>query len=460
MASQTEIYNPTIRVDEETKKTPFVKHFTRTGITFSCVYADDKLTALVVFFTEPESFDTSRTVPVRVHSSCANSDILGSFDCDCRSQLLRSIDMLRKQNGILVHLFQEGRGAGIFAKYLGMYTMQSKCVSTYGAYKKLDFGADARSYSLAVKILHDLGIDDIALLSNNPRKLQALEKAGFSVKWEPLLGEVTPQNFGYLLSKFFEGNHEIPSLFPEEGGYYFCKTPSAVGPFKRTWIFDGDDTLWEDNIAYARIVDSFMEHCRPYLRTTTEHQIRQMIDETEEKTVQEIGFGAIGFLHSMKIVYERLVAEQDIPHPTALFDSIIPTLKSQPEKLVPDAGQVLAELEQRGDGLVLYTQGPLRIQFEKIARSGLAEHFHALCVVKAKSVDTIEKLKSDLAFDAGSVIVVGNSLRSDVVPAVEQGLKAVHFNNPNSWHIQNLSNFDRSRYLSVDSLTEILELDI
>ncbi len=452
-------YDPTIRVDEETTRTPFVRHFTSTGLVFSCVYSDKKQTALVVLFAEPESLNTLQPIAMRLHSSCANSDILGSFDCDCRSQLLRSIDILRERNGVLIHLFQEGRGAGIFAKYLGMYTMQSQSLSTYGAYEKLSFDTDGRIYELAFKILLDMGIKDISLLSNNPKKVSALKGAGFSVTSEPLLGEITPQNFGYLFSKFSEGHHEIPGLFPEEGDYYFCKTISSGQPFRRTWIIDGDDTLWEDNIAYMRITDAFIKHCLPYLPQATEPEIRRMIDETEEITIKEHGFGAPGFKISLESVYELLLAQNTaIPRPEELFDSIIPILKNQPETLTPHAIAVLSELWRRGDGLILYTQGPLRIQFEKIARSGLAEYFHGLCVVKSKSIDSLQRLQYDFNLDSGECVVVGNSLRSDIEPALHAGLKAVHFNNPNSWHIQNLSSLDKTRYTSIDSLTELLGL--
>ena len=454
-------YNPTIQVDGDTKKTPFVRHFTSSGLVFSCVYSDEKQTALVVLFNEPELLDTSRTVPVRLHSSCANSDILGSFDCDCRSQLLRSIDILRERNGVLVHLFQEGRGAGIFAKYLGMYTMQSQSLSTYGAYEKLAFDTDGRIYALAFKILRDLGIKNMSLLSNNPKKMSAFEEAGFSVTSEALLGEITPQNFGYLFSKFSEGHHKIPDLFPEKGDYYFCKTISTAEPFQRTWIIDGDDTLWEDNIAYMRIIEDFIKHCLPHLPNITEQEIRQMIDETEEETIKEHGFGAPGFQLSLEKVFELLLKKNEtIPRPGELFDSIVPILKSQPEALTADAIAVLSELWRRGDGFVLYTQGPLRIQFEKIARSGLAEYFHALCVVRSKSLDSLRRLQYDFNLDSGEFIVVGNSLRSDIEPALEAGLKAVHFNNPNSWHMQNLSKLEKGQYVNVDSLIELLEIKI
>ncbi|MDB5264596.1 MAG: ribA [Parcubacteria group bacterium] len=455
------LYDPTIQVDEETTKTPFVRHFTSNGLVYSCIYTDKEQTALVVIFNEPEFLNTSRVVPIRLHSSCANSDILGSFDCDCRSQLLRSIDILRQENGVLIHLFQEGRGAGIFSKYLGMYTMQSQSLSTYGAYEKLAFETDGRIYSLAFKILKDMDIKKISLLSNNPKKLTAFEEAGFSVNAEQLLGEITPQNFGYLYSKFSEGKHTIPAVFPEEGDYYFCKTASLDGTFRRTWIIDGDDTLWEDNIAYMKIVDDFIEHCLPYLQEITEQEVRQMIDDMEEKVILEHGFGAPGFKISLETIYANLLLSGKlIPRPTELFESIIPTLRSQPETLTADAIAVLSKLWKRGDGLVLYTQGPLSIQFEKIARSGLAEYFHALCVVKSKDVSSLGRLRYDFNLDSGEFLVVGNSLRSDIEPALQAGLRGIHFRNPNSWRVQNISDLDESRYLSINSLTELLDLDI
>jgi len=459
--SNEDNYNPTIQVNDDTIKTPFVKHFTRTGVTFSCIYSDEKQTALVAMFSNPELLDTFHRVLIRLHSSCANSDILGSFDCDCRSQLLRSIDILRERNGVLIYLFQEGRGAGIFAKFLGMHMMQSRGLSTYDAYKKLSLDVDGRSYSIAFKILRDLGIKDISLLSNNSKKSTAFQEAGFSVISESLFGETTPQNFSYLFSKFSEGQHKILELFPENEDYYFCKTASLVGPFRRTWIIDGDDTLWEDNIAYMKITDNFIKHCLPYTPKTTEQQIRKMIDEVEEKTIKEHGFGAHGYRKSLEIVYELLNTKNNgIPRPTKLFDLVVQTLKNTSEVLVKDAVTVLSELEKRGDGLILYTQGPLRIQFEKIARSGLAEYFHALCVVKSKDDSSLRQLQQDFKFNFGEFIIVGNSLRSDIEPALQSGLKAIHFNNINSWHMQNISKLDKSKYLRIDRLIELLELSV
>lgn len=456
------IFNPSIKVNARVSKTPFVHHATRTGPTFSCIYTGNGQTALVALFSDPELFTTERAVPVRIHSSCANSDILGSFDCDCRSQLLRSIDILRKRNGLLIHIFQEGRGAGIFAKYLGMHTMQSKGLSTYDAYRDLAFKTDGRTYPIAVSILHDFGITNISLLSNNPKKLVALRKAGFIAAPESMVGEITPQNFGYLFSKFSEGQHSIGTLFPKDETYYFCKTPAPGGPFERTWIIDGDDTLWEDNLFYTKLINKFIDYCLSHSLNVSRGEIRRLIDQAEEQTIESHGLGPIGFRYSLEKVYEQLKEKADIPRPSTFFDSVVPVLTKQPEVLIADATHVLIELAQRGDGIVLFTQGPSDIQFEKIARSGLAEYFHAICVVSRKDLSTLRRLQADFRqdFDPGRFISVGNSLRSDVEPAVANGIQAVHFNNPNSWHVQNQSTVSPNDYISINNFSELLGLSV
>lgn len=453
-------YNPTIKVNSDTTKTPFVRHFTKTGETFSCIYTDKKQIALVAMFKNPELFNNKRTVLVRLHSSCANSDILESSDCDCRSQLQHSINILRKRNGILIHLFQEGRGAGIFAKFLGMYTMQYHGLSTYDAYKKLSLGVDVRMYLLAFKILRDFNIKNISLLTNNPKKVRAFKKGGFLVRSEPLLGDITPQNFGYLFSKFSEGQHSVSALFPKNTDYCFYKTNLPSGPFNKTWIIDGDDTLWEDNIIYMKITNDFIKYCLPYVPQMTEDQIRQIIDKIEEKTILKDGFGAVGFQKSLEKAYETIHAKNSlIPKPTKLLNSVVKILKNQPMILTDDVVNVLSELKKRGDGLILYTQGNLDIQFKKIAQSNLSEYFHAICIVKFKNNNSLKRLQNDFTFSSGKFIIIGNSLRSDVEPAIQAGLKAIHFNNPNSWSMQNISKLDKSKYLQINKLKELLKIN-
>ena len=117
----------------------------------------------------------------RIHSSCITGDILGSLRCDCGDQLKLALGEIKKEgSGLLLYLHQEGRGIGI-ANKLRAYQLQEQGVDTYDANLMLGFEEDERDFSIAAAILKKLGISKIRLLTNNPHKIAALEKAGITV---------------------------------------------------------------------------------------------------------------------------------------------------------------------------------------------------------------------------------------------------------------------------------------
>lgn len=129
---------------------------------------------------------------VRIHSQCLTGDVFGSLRCDCRQQLEMALSMIgRAGAGILVYEQQEGRGIGLMAK-LQAYDLQDKGLDTVEANVKLGFKADQRQYSLPVEILKAIGVRRLRLLSNNPDKVHALQKAGVEVA-ERVPCEVAPQ---------------------------------------------------------------------------------------------------------------------------------------------------------------------------------------------------------------------------------------------------------------------------
>jgi GTP cyclohydrolase II len=124
---------------------------------------------------------------VRIQSSCLYGETFGSLECDCGDQLRDSLArMKRAGSGILVHLDQEGRGAGLTAKALAYELAERLGFDTFGAYGTLGFQHDLRSYADAVRVLRLLAIGRCTLLTNNPTKVQALEAAGIAVRREPL----------------------------------------------------------------------------------------------------------------------------------------------------------------------------------------------------------------------------------------------------------------------------------
>ncbi len=118
---------------------------------------------------------------VRIHSQCLTGDVFGSLRCDCRQQLEMALEMIAREGaGVLVYEQQEGRGIGLMAK-LQAYELQDRGLDTVEANEKLGFKADHREYALPAEVLKALDISQVRLLSNNPEKVAALERAGIRV---------------------------------------------------------------------------------------------------------------------------------------------------------------------------------------------------------------------------------------------------------------------------------------
>jgi 3,4-dihydroxy 2-butanone 4-phosphate synthase / GTP cyclohydrolase II len=149
----------------------------------------------------PAEFE-NHPVMVRVHSECLTGDSLGSLRCDCRMQLQAALKMIESAGeGVVIYLRQEGRGIGLINK-LKAYTLQDKGFDTVEANEKLGFPADLRNYGVGAQMLNDLGIHQIRLITNNPRKIAGLKGYGLEmVDRVPLLIEANSYNTTYLSTK-------------------------------------------------------------------------------------------------------------------------------------------------------------------------------------------------------------------------------------------------------------------
>ena len=149
-------------------------------------------------------------VLVRVHSSCATGDILGSLRCDCGDQLHAAMQMIDKNgSGVLLYMQQEGRGIGLLNK-LKAYQLQEQGRDTVEANLELGFPMDQRDYGVGAQILRDLGIRKINLITNNPKKRVALKGYGLEIMGNTPI-EILPNahNENYLLTKRDKMGHEI-----------------------------------------------------------------------------------------------------------------------------------------------------------------------------------------------------------------------------------------------------------
>jgi GTP cyclohydrolase II len=149
-------------------------------------------------------------VLTRIHSECLTSEVLGSLKCDCRAQLDRALDAIAARGrGVLLYLRQEGRGIGLGNK-IRAYALQAEGHDTYQANRLLGFGDDLRRYDVAAEMLRLLSVRSVQLITNNPLKLEGLEKAGVRVRRRVALPSPSnPHSERYLRVKREQTGHLI-----------------------------------------------------------------------------------------------------------------------------------------------------------------------------------------------------------------------------------------------------------
>ncbi len=156
-------------------------------------------------------------VLVRVHSSCVTGDIFGSCRCDCGPQLHRAMRQIEREGrGVIVYMNQEGRGIGLLNK-LKAYKLQEQGRDTVQANEELGFKSDERDYGVGASILRDLGVRQMRLLTNNPRKRSGLAGYGLEiVDTVPIEIAANPHNAAYLATKRDKMGHDILRRLPDE----------------------------------------------------------------------------------------------------------------------------------------------------------------------------------------------------------------------------------------------------
>jgi GTP cyclohydrolase II/3,4-dihydroxy-2-butanone 4-phosphate synthase len=168
-----------------------------TAIAYKSIVDADEHVALV-----KGNISGDEPVLVRVHSECLTGDVFGSLRCDCGGQIVMALQSIAKEGrGVFLYMRQEGRGIGFHNK-LRAYALQDQGMDTVEANIALGFAPDLRDYGVGAQILADLGLHNIRLLTNNPKKVVGLESYGLSiVETVPLIIPPNPYNIHYLETK-------------------------------------------------------------------------------------------------------------------------------------------------------------------------------------------------------------------------------------------------------------------
>lgn len=150
-------------------------------------------------------------VLARIHSECLTGDGFGSLRCDCGPQLDAAMrEVAKAGRGVILYLRQEGRGIGLVNK-IRAYALQDAGADTVEANEQLGFDADLREYTMCEDMLRHLGVCSVRLMTNNPKKVEALQAHGVTVvERVPLVTGLNPENEGYMQTKTDKMGHMLP----------------------------------------------------------------------------------------------------------------------------------------------------------------------------------------------------------------------------------------------------------
>lgn len=198
-------------------------------------------------------------------------------------------------------------------------------------------------------------------------------------------------------------------------------------------VFDADDTLWENNVLFERVIDDYLawlDH-----PTLSRAEIRVILDDIERANAVAHGYGSRVFLRSLGECLEKLRARPATARERAEIEGLAAALIGHQVELMPGVAETLDDLATR-HRLLLLTKGDREEQQRKLDACGLLHHFGAAHIVREKDVDTYRWLAREHTFDPAAAWMIGNSPRSDILPARAAGLNAVFIPNANTWVLE------------------------
>jgi putative hydrolase of the HAD superfamily len=204
-------------------------------------------------------------------------------------------------------------------------------------------------------------------------------------------------------------------------------------PSGQTLLIDADDTLWENNVYFERAIAAFIGYLNH--RDYSAAEVRQALNAQERATILAHGYGLTSFTRSLVAVYEQLSPGPVTEHNIKRVRSFARSIAEQEIELLPGVTETLAELARR-HRLILMTKGDQAEQADKLARSGLAQHFSAVEIVAEKNPETYREVIARHELTPHSSWMIGNSIKSDINPALAAGMHAVFLFHKDTWVLE------------------------
>ena len=219
--------------------------------------------------------------------------------------------------------------------------------------------------------------------------------------------------------------------------------------------FDADDTLWDCQGHFERVMEQLYEMLTPWVSLRT---ARDELYATERKNMPLLGYGTKAFTLSMIETALRVSHYEMSGEQLAELQEKCYSLLRLPATPLPGVEKTLHLLQQRGYRMALFTKGELLDQENKLKRSGLASYFEHIEITSDKTEREFRLLCRHLNVDPASLLMVGNSLRSDVAPALAIGAMAVHIPFHVTWELENAEPFVHPRLVGITHIEQLLDV--
>ncbi|MDP5055342.1 MAG: HAD family hydrolase [Marinomonas hwangdonensis] len=221
-----------------------------------------------------------------------------------------------------------------------------------------------------------------------------------------------------------------------------------------TIAFDADDTLWRNEDIFIHAQDEFIRLLSPY---HDDNYIRSHLNEVQIKNLEHFGYGIKGFTLSMIETAIELTQGRVTGNEIHEIIQLAKCMLASPVELLPNVSQVLEDLQGKYR-LMVITKGDLLDQESKLARSGIADVFDAIEVVSDKTSDVYQQILQRHKIAAEEFLMVGNSLKSDILPVLDVGGQALHIPYHSTWDHELVTESTLLRYPQLGALRDISQL--